>query len=356
MNKLNILIIYGTRPEIIKLAPIIKQLRKQKITFTTLHTGQHYNRNMSEKFIQELELPQPKNLQIHEKTPGQQLGETIKKITEHIEQNPQITHIIIQGDTLSTLAGAISARYTNKKLLHIEAGIRSHDWNMIEEHNRKIIDQISDYLFSPTDIATQNLLNENINPNRIYQTGNTITETLRKITKQTNEILLITLHRAENVDNQKTLKSILEAIDYIAQQENKPVIWPMHPRTQKKIKQHKLEKYLDHIKILEPLPQIPFQKLMNNSKIIFTDSGGVQEEACLMQKPCITIRNNTERPETINLTANILSGTETDKIIKAWQIWTKRLQITTPNWKSPYGTNPSKKIIRILKEENQDEI
>jgi UDP-N-acetylglucosamine 2-epimerase (non-hydrolysing) len=363
-------IILGTRPEIIKLSPIIRELEKltnnykiNYIDYFIIHTNQHYSENMDKIFFKELNLPSPNyNLNVGSGTHGEQTAKMLEGI-EKILMNEKPNIVIVQGDTNTVLAGALASSKLKIKVAHVEAGLRSYDRNMPEEINRVLTDHVSDYLFAPTEIARENLLKEGIEKEKIFVVGNTIVDaTLQniKIAERREDIknliktlscgeeyFLLTLHRAENTDNEERLKSIIEAIDEIAKYYNNKIIFPIHPRTEKKLKEYNLMDKIKNknIKIIEPVGYLEFLMLEKNAKVILTDSGGVQEEACILKVPCITLRDNTERPETINAGCNILVGDNKEKIINGIELMLKKER----NWKNPFGNGESgKTIVKIL--------
>ncbi|XRO75884.1 non-hydrolyzing UDP-N-acetylglucosamine 2-epimerase [Methanocaldococcus sp. 28A] len=356
-------IILGTRPEIIKLSPIIRGLENKDLNWHIIHTNQHYSENMDKIFFEELNLPKPKyNLNVGSGTHAQQTGKMLIGMEEVLlKENPDI--VIVQGDTNTTLAGALVASKLKINIAHVEAGLRSFDRNMPEEINRVLTDHISDYLFAPTEKAKNNLLREGIEENKIFVVGNTIVDAtlqnLKIAEKNENAIaffnsiiddnyFLLTLHRAENVDNKKRLKNIINGIFKITEIYDKDIIFPIHPRTKKRLKEFNLFNKLKSnkkIKIIEPIGYLEFLILEKNADLILTDSGGVQEEACILKTPCITFRDNTERPETVEVGANILVGDNKEKLIKAVEIMLNKER----NWENPFGDgNSGKRIIKIL--------
>ncbi|WP_423792269.1 non-hydrolyzing UDP-N-acetylglucosamine 2-epimerase [Methanocaldococcus indicus] len=349
-----ITIVLGTRPEIIKLSPIIRELMDKEIDFRIIHTNQHYSKNMDKIFFEELNLPKPDyNLNVGSGTHGEQTGKMIMNIEKVLlKEKPNI--VIVQGDTNTTLAGALAASKLKIKVAHVEAGLRSFDRNMPEEINRVLTDHISDYLFAPTEIAKNNLINEGINENKIFVVGNTIVDaTLQNLTIaeekykiEDKDYFLLTLHRAENVDNKKRLQNIINGINEVIEIYNKEIIFPVHPRTLKRLKEFNLlDKLNKNINIIDPIGYLKFLLLEKYAKLILTDSGGVQEEACILKVPCITLRDNTERPETVEVGANMLVGDSKEKLINSINIMLKKEK----NWKNPFGDGKSaKKIIKIL--------
>jgi UDP-N-acetylglucosamine 2-epimerase (non-hydrolysing) len=320
-------IVLGTRPEIIKMAPVIRELERRGMDYFVIHTGQHYSFNMDRIFFQELELPEPQyKLNVGEKyhTHGSQTAEMIKGIEDIlIKEKPGI--VLVEGDTNSVLAGGLAAVKIHFPVGHVEAGLRSFDRTMPEEINRIVVDHISDFLFAPTDLAKKNLLNEGINEEKIFVTGNTIVDAVYQhleIAEKKSSVVadygltqknyaVITFHRAENVDNPERLKKlvkILNELDY-------PSIFPMHPHTRKSIEKMSLQIKNDSLIITEPLGYLDFLLLLANAKVVLTDSGGIQEESNILHIPCLTLRDNTERPETVEAGSNVVVGVEPEQVL-----------------------------------------
>jgi UDP-N-acetylglucosamine 2-epimerase (non-hydrolysing) len=355
---MKISIILGTRPEIIKLSPIIRILENSGEDWHIIHTNQHYSENMDKIFFKELNLPNPKyNLNIGSGTHGEQTGKMLIKI-EKVLLNEKPDVVVVQGDTNTVLAGALVASKLKIDIAHVEAGLRSFDRAMPEEINRVLTDHLSSYLFAPTEIAKNNLIREGIDKEKIFVVGNTIVDAtlqnLRIAEKKDflngidNDYFLLTLHRAENVDNKDRLKDIIDALFEMIEIYKKPIIFPIHPRTKKRLKEFNLFERLKsnkNIEIIEPVGYLEFLMLEKNAKLILTDSGGVQEEACILKVPCITLRDSTERPETVEVGANILVGSDKNKLIKAVEIMLKRDR----DWINPYGDGKSgERIVKIL--------
>jgi UDP-N-acetylglucosamine 2-epimerase (non-hydrolysing) len=355
-------IILGTRPEIIKMASIIKELMKRNEDFFLIHTGQHYSYEMDRIFFEELELPHPEyNLDVGSGTHGTQTGKMLEGIEATLlKERPDI--ILVQGDTNTVMAGALAAVKLGIKVGHVEAGLRSFDRSMPEEINRVITDHISDLLFPPTQRGKENLLKEGIAENKIFVTGNTIVDavyqnmeiskrkknTLKEIGLNKNDYILVTIHRQENVDNKDRFKGILQGLAEISHKSDIKIVYPIHPRTKKMIEILQLQQELHNIKnliVCEPLGYLEFLQLEDNAKLIATDSGGIQEEACILGVPCITLRENTERPETIEVGANMLAGTEPLRIAES----ANEMMTRKASWKSPFGDgNSGKRIIEII--------
>jgi UDP-N-acetylglucosamine 2-epimerase (non-hydrolysing) len=362
--EMKISIIIGTRPEIIKMAPIIKELMIRKEDFSVIHTGQHYSYEMDKIFFEELELPRPDyNLDIGSGTHGTQTGKMLERIEDTLLKN-MTDVILVQGDTNTVIAGALVAAKLSVKIGHVEAGLRSYDRSMPEEINRIVADHISDYLFVPTNNAKINLMKEGISANKIFVTGNTIVDSVYQnldISKKRKNILkdmglnkkkyiLVTIHRQENVDNKDRFKGILRGLAKISQEYNCKIVYPMHPRSKKMIEGFALQNELENInnlKICDPVGYLEFLQLESNARLIATDSGGIQEEACILKVPCITLRNNTERLETIDVGANLLAGTDPRNIFSMMKIMISR----KTDWTNPFGDgSSSKKIVDIITE------
>lgn len=354
---MKIAVILGTRPEIIKMAPVIKELARKRADYFVLHTGQHYSYEMDGLFFEQLELPSPAyNLEIgsgtHAGTTGRMLIEVEKVL---LDEKPAV--VLVEGDTNSILAGALAAVKLGIKVGHVEAGLRSWDRSMPEEINRVITDHISDYLFAPTSQAAALLAGEGIPEENTFVTGNTIVDAihqnielagkkidvLKDLNLRAKEYLLLTLHRQENVDNHERFASILDGIEQVSATLGIPVFYPVHPRSRKMMAEFGLNP--ENILISDPIDFLGFLQLESNARLIFTDSGGVQEEACILGVPCVTVRDNTERPETVKVGANVIAGTRAENIMEAAHMMLGREN----NWESPFGDGrAAMRIIEIL--------
>lgn len=324
---MKIAFIIGTRPEIIKMSPLIDEVDTRGIDYVLIHTGQHYDHEMSQQFFLDLELKEPDyNIGVGSDSHGKQTAVMMEGIEEVLlSEKPDI--VLVQGDTNAVLAGALVAAKLHIAVGHVEAGLRSYDKTMPEEINRMVADVCTNLFFVPTEDTAINLLFEGINPKNIFITGNTVVDACYrnlKIARKSShimselklegDILSLTLHRAENVDDRKRLENIVEALLKI---EGLTIVFPVHPRTVKTLKEFEMYSQLEeapHIRMIKPIGYLDFLILQSNSKLMITDSGGIQEEAITLDVPCLTLRYNTERPETVHAGGNILVGSDTEKI------------------------------------------
>lgn len=370
MKNKKIGIIYGTRPEMIKLSPFIKLCQKHNVPFFCIHTGQHYSYEMDEIFFKELELPAPEyKLRIKSKAPyrqGEHTGRMLIEIEEILLREMPYC-VVVQGDTNTAFAGALTAEkisttesYTgfHIRVAHVEAGLRSFDRSMPEETNRFITDHLSDFLFVPTGQARKFLLKEGVPKSNIYITGNTIVDAvnqnislakkkshiLDKMKLEKNKYILLTLHRQENVDSKEVFTDIIKGLELVYRKVKAPIIFPMHYRTAKMLERFKL-KMSQGVKVIAPLGFLDFICLEAMAQLVMTDSGGVQEETNILGVPCVTVRNNTERPETVAVGSNIVAGTKPGNILKAVRSMLARKR----NWKNPFGDGKaSQRMLDII--------
>jgi len=313
---------------------------------------------MNNVFFDQLKLPEPKyNFGIGPSTHPEEIGKMLIGI-ETILQKESVEIVLVEGDTNSVLAGALAAAKLGIKVGHVEAGLRSYDKEMPEEINRVVTDHLSDYLFAPTKNSRQNLLKEGIDEEKIVVTGNTIVDAVYQNSKlfEGNNILeelglegddyfLVTIHRQENVDNKERFHGILKSLESIREEFETPVIYPIHPRARKMMKEFHIN--VSGIRFMNPFDYLSFLHLESSSKIILTDSGGVQEEACILGVPCVTLRDNTERPETLEVGANVLAGIRTDEIVEKVRFMSNKKH----DWKHPFGDG--KAASRIVNEINR---
>jgi len=318
-------IIAGARPNFMKIAPIIKNIQQAQkkgfdIRYRLIHTGQHYDKNMSGNFFEELDIPEPDiNLEAGGGTQAEQTAAIMVRYEKVLMENkPDL--VLVVGDVTSTMACAITAKKMNNiRVAHVEAGIRSGDLTMPEEINRMVTDCITDYFFTTSETANENLRNAGIKNENIFFVGNTMIDTLykqmpkfkqpeiwRTASLEEKNYLVLTLHRPANVDDAENLKLLIETI--IENSRNIPVIFPVHPRTNKLLQQIGLN--AKNLYLTEPLSYLEFNYLVKHSKAVITDSGGITEETTVMNIPCVTLRNTTERPETCTIGTNELIGTD----------------------------------------------
>jgi len=362
-NKVGLFV--GTRPGIIKFSPLMRELEKRGKDFFIIHTGQHYSYDMDKVFFDELGLPEPKYKFLNVAKSKFHGSQTAKMLSSSeralLKEKPKI--ILVCGDANTNLAGALAARKLHICVGHVEAGLRSNDWRMPEEHNRTMIDHISDFLFAPTEEAKMNLIQDNVK-GKVFVTGNTIVDAVAQnltLAKRKSKIMgelgltpgnyfLLTLHREESIDFRENLESILDGIKLVAETFNYDIIFPVHPRTAKGIRYFKLHSFISGIKnlrVINPLGYLDFLMLLSNSKLALVDSGGIQEESCILRVPCVTLRENTERPETAKLGANYIAGIKPAGILKG----VETMLNVKRDWRNPLGENASKEIIDIIESE-----
>jgi UDP-N-acetylglucosamine 2-epimerase len=323
---MNVTTIIGARPQFVKAAPISRTLRETGHSEFLVHTGQHYDESMSAVFFRELDIPEPDiNLEIGSGSHGRQTGRMLIGI-EDVLLNQKPDWVLIYGDTNSTVAGALAAVKLHIPVAHVEAGLRSFNRTMPEEHNRVVTDHLSKLLFCPTQTAMNNLVRE-VLESRGRLVGDVMYDSVQyniKLAEQRSCILeqvklsphqyaLATVHRAENTDHILRLTAIFQALEQIGQ-DCFPVVLPLHPRTRKQI--HDLGIAYKHIHIIEPVPYLDMLVLEKHAHIILTDSGGVQKEAYWFQVPCITLRDETEWVETVKTGWNVIVGTEHERILR----------------------------------------
>lgn len=325
-------LIAGARPNFMKIAPIIHAIRGSgvysdgRLSYRLVHTGQHYDKNMSQQFFTQLQIPEPDvNLGAGGGTQAEQTAKIMVGYEKLLMESPCDLTLVV-GDVTSTMACSIAAKKLNIKVAHVEAGIRSWDITMPEEINRMVTDSITDFFFTTTSLADQNLLNSGVSSGRIHRVGNVMIDTLlANLTRfqaptvwdefclMEKNYIVMTLHRPANVDDAATLKEMVKAI--INSSRGLPVIWPIHPRSRKAFE--KLESEFNNLILVDPLGYLEFNFLVERAKAVITDSGGITEETTVMGVPCMTLRDNTERPETVEIGTNELLGTDPKSIAPA---------------------------------------
>jgi len=339
---MKILTVLGTRPEIIRLSRVIEKLDKL-CDHVLVHTGQNFDPNLSDIFFKELKVRKPDHyLGVKGETFGRQIGQMLEKVDAVMEKEKP-DRLLILGDTNSGLS-AILAKRRGIPVFHMEAGNRCYDDRVPEEVNRRVIDHSSDILMPYTERSRQNLLKEGIEGQRIFVTGNPILEVInhyepeitksqihKKLGLKKGKYFLVTLHRAENVDLKPRLKNLLEALDRVQREYKLPLILSLHPHTRQKISQFLIKLSNPNIRFIDPPGFFSFIAMERNAFCVLSDSGTVQEECCLFKVPNVTLRDVTERPETIECGSNILSGSEPDTVSRC----VKTVLVNPPNWQPP---------------------
>jgi len=351
---LKILTVIGARPQFIKAFPVSFAISSYKeIEEVFVHTGQHYDKMMSSIFLEDFNLKVKYNLEVGSKLHGEQTAEMLLKL-EQIILKEEPACVLVYGDTNSTLAGALAACKLNVKIAHIEAGLRSFNKNMPEEINRVLVDHVADFLFCPTKTALLNLKNEGIVKD-VVLSGDVMVDALiyfknvaqkksdilQKLSLDSKSYFLITIHRANNTDNIQRLTNIVNFLNQV----NYPIVFPIHPRTMKKLREFKLDIKNPKVKVIEPVGYLDMLKLEANALKIITDSGGIQKEAFILKVPCITIRDETEWVETLKFKANILVNALSHDILDA----VKNFEVNFLEVPNIFGDGKaSKKIVNYL--------
>ena len=354
-----IVTIIGTRPEIIKMAPVVKALDRLKAhEHVLVHSGQHYDLLMDRIFFQDMELRAPdRQFELKDQPPPLQVAATMKHIADVTEDADLV---IVHGDTNTTVAGALLANKQGRRLAHVEAGIRSFDKSMPEEVNRIVADQLSQLLFAPTPASRENLRRENVTEG-VHVVGNSVVDALMQniaVAEGKSKILsrlglkprgylVLTFHRAENVDAKDRLARALDAFEGAIEESGLPLLFPIHPRTAKRLTEFGLEQRaasIQGLRRIEPTGYLDMLVLEKNAALVMTDSGGLQEESCFFQVPCVTLRENTERPETLEIGSNVLAGTDPGRVRSAVrrQIGVRRA------WPNPYGDGTTSRQIAAI--------
>ncbi|HXM23685.1 MAG TPA: UDP-N-acetylglucosamine 2-epimerase (non-hydrolyzing) [Terriglobales bacterium] len=317
---MQILHIVGARPNFMKAAPVLRAFQKwPQVQQTLVHTGQHYDTNMSDVFFSQLEIPAPDvNLGVGSGTHAQQTAEIMSRLEPIVlERRPDV--VLVYGDVNSTVAAALVCSKLLIRVAHVEAGLRSFDRSMPEEINRIVTDRLADFLFTPSEDGDMNLQREGVPGDKIHRVGNVMIDSLIRLLPSAmqypkdglpDRYALVTLHRPSNVDDSAVLKSILDSLVEVNRQLD--VVFPVHPRTRQRIAEFSTN--IEKLHLLEPLPYIEFLALQRRAAVVITDSGGIQEETTYLGIPCLTLRNNTERPITLTLGTNVLVGQDRKKL------------------------------------------
>ena len=366
-----ICVIVGTRPGIIKQAPLIKALERLKADFFILHTGQHYSYNMDAVFFKDLRLPEPKykisdtyKYKLH----GEQTAKMLMEIERILmEERPRM--VVVTGDANTNLAGALAAKKLHMRVAHTESGLRTFDWRVPEEHNRLVIERLSDYLFAPNELARKNLEIDNVG-GEIFVVGSTLVDALEEVKEvairksriieklglERNGFFLMTMHREENLDYESEVRGIVRGILKVAEEFGYPLIFPAHPRTIERLRELGLYSALEEHKMVHIIPAVgymDFIALLSNARLVLTDSGGVQQEACILKVPCVTLLKATEWVETLLVGANILAGSDPDAITDG----VAKMLEADRNWINPFGQRGvGESIAKILLEKLREPI
>ncbi len=357
---MKIMSIVGARPNFIKISPLVREIENRNIDHRLIHTGQHYDAEMSDFFINDLHLSDMEYLRIGSGTHGYQTGRMLMEL-EQVMMRDKPDVILVPGDTNTTLAGALAAVKLNIPIGHVEAGLRSFISTMPEEINRVLVDHCSNYLFCPTETAISNLKNEGFSDDKFFLVGDTMVEACLQnyiIAQEKSNILeklgvrdgfiLATVHRAENVDDKTSLQNIVDAFISIDER----IVFPVHPRTLNRLKEFGLYDNLKdsgNVLVIEPLRYFDFLMLISKAKLILTDSGGIQKEAFLLGTLCVTLRDKTEWVETVDLGCNILVGSGVEKIIVGVEMMMNREFECGVN---PFGDEKaSERIVEVLAKE-----
>lgn len=356
-------VVVGTRPSIVMFSPIIRELSRRDLNFFVIHTGQHYSYNMDGQFFDDLGLHEPdyrfnsvSGLTHH----GEQTAEMLERCEEVLlEARPQF--VLVGGDANFNLAGALAARKLHMTVGHVEAGERSGDWRMPEEHNRVMIDHISDYLFTTNETGKANLIADNV-AGEVVVTGNPIVDAVQENVEIANErsdaleqfgveageYALVTMHREENVDSETNLSDALSGIARLTERYDKEFLFLAHPRTQDRLDQFGLDRAVADIEGLhlrDAVGYLDFLRLLSNSWLCLTDSGGVQQESCILSIPCVTLRDSTEWTEALQIGATTLVGTSPDRIVAG----VEEMASSTREWENPFGdAGSAERIVDIV--------
>ncbi len=348
-------VVYGTRPEITKLSPLVQLGLRGDIELVTIATGQHVSPELVDCITSDLQLPPPDHcLAGRHEEPAVAVAHMIEQVSDVLADLPEHT-VVVHGDTNSTLAGALAANKLGRRLVHVEAGLRSYDRRMPEEVNRVLVDHMADVLFSPTAIQTSILEQEGVASERIHEVGNTVADlvraqrermpcpdaTARRHGLQPGRYAVLTLHRPENVDTPEVLASILTGVQQAAETADMDVLWPIHPRASRNLPAGLPER----IHTTRPVGPLDMLALQQGSRVVLTDSGGLQEEAAILGVPCVTLRTSTERPETVERGANALAGVQAEGIEEAIGAMLDRPR----DWEHPYGDGATaERIVDVL--------
>ncbi len=347
-----IAVVLGTRPEIIKLGNIIRLLGP---AVSVIHTGQHYDAALSESFLRSFGVAEPStHLGVGGKSRGAQIGEAVAALDSHLDLNRPLA-LMVQGDTNAALAGGLAANAREIPLVHVEAGLRSHDRRMPEEHNRVLVDHLGDLLCAPTETSRQNLIDEGILQSRIRVTGNTVVEALEGALPgheersrllaahgfEPKQFILATFHRPENVDDPQRFEALLEDLGSLPL----PVLLPLHPRSVSRVEEYGFDALLENLKVISPIGYRDFIGLAAESAYLVSDSGGVQEEVSVLKRPVIVVRRSTERPEVIGTFARLCEPGQIGEVASQWLLDVEDIHRALEETPSPYGDGSASQTI-----------
>jgi UDP-N-acetylglucosamine 2-epimerase (non-hydrolysing) len=354
---MTVALVVGVRPEVVKMAPVIRACRALGIPSFVLHTGQHYDWALDGLFFQQLELAPPEvRFEVRGGTREEQLART-SAVVRDVLRARRATAIVVQGDTNSTLGAALGGREAGIPVVHVEAGLRCGDLRMAEEHNRRACDAFAALLCAPTELSRENLAREGVR-GQIVVTGNTVVDELKRQLRllpppdlsafgvEPKRYLLATVHRRETVEDDSALREVFRGLELAARDAAMPIVMPLHPRTQQRLREldFKLD---DRVRPIPPAGYLEFLQLQRNAAVVLTDSGGVQEEACVLGVPVVILRETTERPETVHVGAARIAGVRSDEILAA----TRELLGGAQRWEHPFGDGESgERIARLVGE------
>jgi len=363
-------VILGTRPEIVKLASVLRILGQSSLSAFVIYTGQHYSPRLGSEIFEDLRLKPPdwNHFRCAGRTHGAQTGMMLCYL-ERILLKQRPRWVLVQGDVNSALAGALAAKKLGISVAHLEAGLRSFDQRMPEEHNRILVDHISDLLFAPTERAARQLRREGVR-GKVHVVGNSVVDSVLENRQRARErekhllaylglqprqpFFLFTLHRQENLENPEGVMLVAGILRRVLQEFQVPVVFPIHPGTQRRLEQtNELRglRKLPQLKLLSPLRYLDFLSLLNACRLVFTDSGGVQEEACVLKVPSVTLRENTERPETIEVGSNQLAGLDPERAVRC----ARRMLRRQRGWANPFGDGRTgARVVRVMEGEMQE--